>query len=58
MCNIKDDACRYHPDLTRFSEVQGVNTECAVTHHKFKFFLSVILGARNSRMERKGKSGY
>lgn len=65
---LKPD-CLYHPDLDKFKEMHGVNTECAeqcfawlgkfkhcmkyMTQHKFKFFLHYIVASRNRRLEGK-----
>lgn len=70
-CDIEDPRCRYHPDLEDFTEMRGVNTECAeqcfawlrrfkhsmkyMCQYKFKFFLHVIVRARNKFIETKLK---
>ena len=28
-CNIESEECKYHPKLSKFNEIHGVNTECA-----------------------------
>ena len=59
--------CKYHPKLQRFSEIDGVNTECAeqsfrwlnrlklsmkrMQQHKFNFFLFVITDSHNLHIE-------
>lgn len=66
-CDIADPACLYHPDLPRFSDISGVNTECAeqafawlgkfkhmmkyMSQNRFKFFLFLIIRARNLKIE-------
>ena len=60
--------CKYHPSLPQFSDIQGVNTECAeqsfrwlnklkhslkhMKQHRFNFFLYIIINHRNIHVER------
>lgn len=60
--------CKYHPTLEKFSEVHGVNTECAeqafkwlgkfklvtrkMTRHRYCFFIWKIIDEHNKRVER------
>ena len=59
--------CQYHPTLPKFSEIHGVNTECAeqsfrwlnrfkysmrnMHQYTFNFFLHVIVNKRNKYRE-------
>ena len=59
--------CRYHPKLQRFSEIHGINTECAeqsfrwlnrlklsmkqMQQHKFNFSLYTITNTRNMHIK-------
>ena len=58
--------CKYHPDLPKFSEIHGTNTECAeqafnwlgryksvtrsMTEHKFNFYIWNMINSHNSRL--------
>ena len=60
--------CKYHPTLEEFSEVHGVNTECAeqafkwlgkfklvtrkMTRHRYCFFIWKIIDEHNKRVKR------
>ena len=60
--------CRFHPNLPRFQEIHGANTESAeqafaylgrfkfivrkMTQYKMKFFLTVIRDKRNARIKK------
>ena len=68
-CDLKSKNCKYHPDLECFSLLKKCNTECAeqcfswlgrfkhtlkyMNQYKFKFFIYVIVLARNQWIERK-----
>lgn len=68
-CDVLKPECLYHPDLDKFKEIHGVNTECAeqcfawlgkfkhcikyMSQYKFKFFLQHVIASRNRRLEGK-----
>jgi hypothetical protein len=68
-CDIKSPQCAYHPDLPRFDEIRGVNTECAeqcfawlgkfkhmvkyMSQYKYKLFLAQIVATRNYQIAKK-----
>lgn len=71
-CDIDNPLCRYHPDLPRFGDISSVNTECAeqafawlgkfkhmvkyMSQYRYKFFLHLIIKARNAMIDKRIKS--
>lgn len=68
-CTLDSDQCKFHPDLPKFQELEHCNTECAeqcfswfgkyrntlnyMTQYKYKFFVYVLIKARNRLIEKK-----
>lgn len=68
-CDITSDKCQYHPDLTVFEELIGVNTESAeqcfswlgkfkhsvkyMSQYRYKMFLYFVVTSRNSLIKMK-----
>lgn len=62
---LNNPECRYHPDLDRFKDIHGTNTECAeqafnwlgrykhvvkkMTEFKYKFYLWNVIRSHNIR---------
>ena len=63
---LENSACCYHPDLPKFKEIHGTNTECAeqtfnwlgrhksvtrmMTQYKFKFYIWNMINGHNSHI--------
>ena len=63
---LENSACCYHPDLPKFKEIHGTNTECAeqtfnwlerhksvtrmMTQYKFNFYIWNMINGHNSRI--------
>lgn len=70
-CDINSPFCQFHPDLPKFDEILGTNTECAeqcfswlgkfkhmvkyMTQYKYKFFIHGIVVAHNRILIQKRK---